>query len=295
MAIRKGDFLIGKLKDLVYRKVKNTQVAQSAPGKGRVRQTTGTKKLAYLFGRASMLGKIIRYQSADQIFGFHDGPMVNRLTKKLQEILLHYYPVDKETHPFNEESFIQLKGFDFNLNSPLHKSLWAEPLITLKGHELQFILPEIKIPEELKFPGNCDSCVITISTNYFDLEKGYLNIWPDVKKIEIKKNSPLLEKQEFSFQLPEGCLCLTTMAIQYFTKKHQLTVLYNHKDFNPAQICSAVVTEGTFVFQKDFPWQQTKWTKAAFDKYATTNQASPHSQPSYSLHTYMEPDDNAHF
>ena len=85
-----------------------------------VKQTPDTKKLAYLFGRASMLGKMIRSHTANLIFGFHDGPMINRLKKKLQEILLQDYPVKGE-HQFTTDGFSQLNGFDFNLNSPLIK------------------------------------------------------------------------------------------------------------------------------------------------------------------------------
>ncbi|MGY0039911.1 hypothetical protein [Pedobacter sp. NJ-S-72] len=144
MAIRKGNFLTGKLKNLVYRKQKNVQILQTKPGKGMVRQTPDTKKKAYLFGRASTLGKFIRTLVENLIFEFHDGPMVNRLTKKLQEILLPYYPGDNEIHQFTTDGFAALNGFDFNLNSPLNKSLWVKPVTALSGNELRVTLPEIK-------------------------------------------------------------------------------------------------------------------------------------------------------
>jgi hypothetical protein len=290
MAIRKGNFMSGKLKNIVFRKQKNVQIMQTKPGKGMVKQTPETIKKAYLFGRASMLGKFTRWSTGNLIFGFHDGPMINRLTKRFQEILLPYYPVKNETHPFTTDGFARLNGFDFNLNSPLHKSLWAEPVITLSGHELKVTLPEINIPVELKFPENCDSCVITISTSAFDLENGYESLHPDYREIKVSQEQQILEKQEFSFQLPHGCLCITGIALQYFFKKHSLTMLYNHKGFNPAQICSAVITAGNFVFEENKGWGRTKWSKAAFDKYATINQASPRSRPSYSPHIYTEQD-----
>jgi len=291
MAIRKGNFLIGKLKDLVFRKLKNVQIVQTKPDKNTVRQTPDTKKKAYLFGRASMLGKSTRWLNRILIFGFHDGPMINRLTKKFQEILLPYYPVKNETHPFTTDGFARLNGFDFNLNSPLHKSFRAEPVITLSGHELKVTFPEINVPGELKFPENCDSCIITISTSAIDLENGYESLRPDYRQIEISKEQQSLEKQEFSFQLPHGCLCITGIALQYFFKKHNLKLLYNHKEFNPAQICSAVITEGKFLLKKNRAWAQSRWTKAAFDKYATINQASPRSRPSYNPHIYREQDE----
>lgn len=75
--------------------------------------------------------------SAEQIFGFHDAPMINRLTRTVQQILLQYYPSKNETHQFNEDSFTSLKGFDFNIDSPMNKSLWTEPTISLSGHELK--------------------------------------------------------------------------------------------------------------------------------------------------------------
>lgn len=276
MAIRKGNFLIGKLKNHAYRKVKEKQIVQTAPGKGNVKQTADTKKVAYLFGRASMLGKFVRHMAEEQIFGFHDGPMVNRLTKTLQQILLQYYPVGNETHHFKEDSFATLKGFDFNIDSPMSKSLWAEPVSSLSGLELKVTLPEINIAEEIKFPKDCEHCIITLGTKYFDLEKGYIRLSLDSRKIEVNKNQVKLEAQDYNFQLPEGCLCLTSISIQYFHQKHQLTVLYNHKLFNPAQICNAVVTPGTFVYHQQNKWKETNWSKAAFDKYATINQALLH-------------------
>lgn len=276
MAIRKGNFLTGKLKGLVYRKLKNVQILQTAPGKGNVKQTADTKKLAYLFGRASMLSRYIRYMSAEQIFGFHDGPMVNRLTRTVQQILLQYYPTTNETHQFNEDSFATLKGFDFNIDSPMNKSLWTEPVISLSGHELKVTLPEMNIAEELKFPKGCENCVINISTKYIDLEKGFLYEVTDSWKTEVNKYQVKLAAQEKIFKLPEGCLCITSMSIQYFHQKHRLTMLYNHKLFNPAQICNAVVTTGTFVHQKQDKWTPSNWSKAAFDKYATINQAHLH-------------------
>lgn len=36
------------------------------------------------------------------------------------------------------------------------------------------------------------------------------------------------------------------------------------------------VTTGTFVHQKQDKWTSSNWPKAAFDKYATINQALPH-------------------
>ena len=146
----------------------------------------------------------------------------------------------------------------------------------------------MKIPTELKFPEKCESCII--STNSIDMNNGYESLRPDLRQIEVKKDQEILEKQKFSFQLPDGCLCITGIAIQYFFKKHNFTVLYNHKDFNPAQICNAVITAGNFVVEKKKGWWQSRWSKAAFDKYATINQASPRLQPSYSPRTYMEQD-----
>jgi len=290
MAIRKGNFLIGKLKNLVFRKFKNVQIVQTKPGEKTVRQSPDTKKKAYLFGRASMLGKSIRWSNRNMIFGFHDGPMINRLTRKLQEILSQYYPVKNETHQFTTDGFARLNGFDFNLNSPLHKSLWVEPVITLSGHELNLTLPEINIPGEIKFPENCHSCMITISMTAIDLQNGYESVRPDYRKIELTKEQKSLEKQKLSFQLPHGCLCITSIVLQYFFTKHHLKLLYNHKEFNPARICSAVITAGDFIFEKNKGWAQSSWTKAAFDKYATINQASPRSRPSYNPRTYTEQD-----
>ncbi|QNK62560.1 hypothetical protein H7F33_18805 [Pedobacter sp. PAMC26386] len=256
MATRKGNFITGSIQNVVFKKRGNKQTMQSAPGKGGVKQTKATKKVAIQFGKASSLGKHIRFMFREPIFGFYDGAMINRLNIELHAILRNSYRKEANFYQFSVDSFSKLQGFNFNIKSQLNQNFWLEPESSLTANLLKITLPELKIPEQLKFPENTISCEITIATNFFCLSKGYIHKSAILQILTINNDQFIPGKHEFDFAVPDGCLCIATISLKYFTRKYTSTLLFNNKEFNPAEICAAYVTPGTFAPQNITDWDR---------------------------------------
>jgi hypothetical protein len=58
MAIRKGNFMSGKLKNIVFRKQKNVQIMQTKPRKGHGETNPGNYKKGLPFWKSKYAGKI---------------------------------------------------------------------------------------------------------------------------------------------------------------------------------------------------------------------------------------------
>lgn len=244
MAKFDGKQIIGLVGGLVFRKGKNkSTTVQGKPTS--IVQTSATKGAASLFGIASTLSKAIRYGMTEITDQFYDGGMVNRLTNQNRSILAHCYDKATQKFIFNETSFNRLVGFEFNLKSPITNSLWVEPQTTLSGNELTVHLPSFEIPAQLKFPSSANICTISILVNLYLLDQSLRKKLP-AQKIEISLNQNYIPAQEFKFEVPDGCLCVAGINLDYFYLHSGIKTVINHKEFNPTAICGAILTPGTF-------------------------------------------------
>ncbi len=281
MAIRKGNFILGSIEGSVFKVFRGTQVIQSAPGKGGVKQTRATKKSAGLFGKGSALAAEIRRSLYHVIHENGDGTMVSRLTTEMAAIVRHCYQPQTETFLFETDSFKSLTGFNFNQKSPFQKSLWLDLENKLSENTLTVTLPQLKIPEELKFPNRTNLCRITVCITLISLKEGLKYQVPVLQTLDITSDQHIAEKHDFEFAVPEGCLCVAGIGLNYFAVNKGITVDKRSKDFNPAVICAAFVNNGTFHTEEPNLWifRDKIVFKAASDTSATTDQASPHLQP----------------
>ena len=275
MAIVRKSGLSGKVGRTSHRMWRNLHVVQSIPGSGFMKQTAETKKSATLFGKASALGREIRSLFNEIIIiSLYDGAMITRLTKALQALLEQCFDKENLTYTFSEDSFERLGGFDFNLSSPLKDSMWILPDSSLSEGVVTVTLPELKIHEEFKFPVKTNKCTIHICVKFYNMEKGYRSEIEEEQTLDVSPEQHLLEKQSFSFPVPEGCLCLVGISLRYYTFKYG-TGLFNTKTFNPSGICGAFITPGIFKKEKKWHWDKLTTPIAIFDKSATTDPASP--------------------
>jgi len=263
MAKRDGNFLIGTIGKFAFKKVRGIQVVQSKPGKGNVKQTTATKAAAGLFGRGSSLASDFRKSNTHIIQGFYDGEMIGRLTKEVVAVIRQCYQEKTKVYDFGVDSFKSLEGFDFNSKSPLQKSLWINPQSSFTGNTLTITLPALKVPEELKFPPGANLCKLKICVSLFNLQEGKSLNTKDLRTLEVMRNQQILEQTEFTFQVPDGCLCLATIGLHYYTKGATEVVVKNSKIFNPAAICGIYVKDGIFNPEKPVNW--TFNAKAVFN------------------------------
>lgn len=245
MGIFNGKYLTGLVGESVSRRGKNGEtIVQAAPRK--YKQTKATKRAAGVFGQGVKLACTIRKDLHFLIRDNYDGDMITRFNTPVNEVLRHCYDKETEKYTFAQDSFDRLAGAEFNIRSLLINSLWVATETTLNGNILRLSLPEIKIGEQLKFPLRANVCELNIAMACIALVPG-LHKSAMLQSISISKDQQIVPAQEFTFEVPEGCLCVTGIGLQYFSLHNNVKTVLNSKTFNPAGICSAVVSPGTFV------------------------------------------------
>jgi hypothetical protein len=240
-----GKYIRGLVGNIVQRKTKDGLVIQMTPKS--VRQSKDTKKAQKVFGQGSVLACAIREDLLQVIRRNYDGDMVNRFNTPVRDVLKQC--VNKETgqYTFQKNSFERLEGFEFNLKSLLINNLLVKPLLSFEGSILKISLPEIQVSQELKFPGQTNFCTLTVSVSLTALHDGTSKEL-DPQSVDIYSNQATVPQQDFEFEVAEGgCLCVAGIGLNYYVLKDQIQMVYNSKDFNPANVCGAVITPGIFV------------------------------------------------
>jgi hypothetical protein len=116
MAIKKGNFIVGTFAKTNFRNRKGKQVIQSNPGKGKVKQTKGTKSAAGIFGKSSSLGADYRWSLSGIIGKDYNGEMVSRLTGVMRPVIEHAYNRENATFNFSKNDFQRLQGLILIIN-----------------------------------------------------------------------------------------------------------------------------------------------------------------------------------
>ena len=162
-----GKYIRGILGDAVLKKHGDMQLIQAKPKKGK--RTPGSKKSASLFGIASNFACEFRLGLSTLVTSFYDGSMIFRLNSEVLRSIGYANNRQTGTFSFTEASFDSLDGFEFNIKSPLIKSLLVLPQVELSGPVLTVSLPALVIPKDLKFPKGATSCKLLIGRTLCDL------------------------------------------------------------------------------------------------------------------------------
>jgi hypothetical protein len=253
-----GKYLRGAVGASIFKKVGGQQIVQGK-SKKKMKQSVETKKAAALFGKASSLASYIRV-ALNQTINFYDGTMISRLTGEVNQVFNSSLIPESQTLSLNAEAFSRLNGFEFNATSPVRNQIFVQPDVILNGNDLQINLPEINIPMKLKFPVNGAYCVLAFELALFDLQNGQYKKQA-IQSTEIKYNfkPAVVPASQFNFQTEAGCLCIISIALQYYQKTFAGNSVVNNKSFNPSAILKAFLLEGT-------PDQSVtnKWQEMAF-------------------------------
>jgi len=177
---------------------------------------------------------------------FQSDQTMQRLTSVLTDILGVCRNKDTMKYHFETDSFSALEGFNLNVNSKLNRMLLNMPVLKLEGNALQLVLPEFQIPQTLKFPGKSFRCVMTAAFSLFRLRDGYMHPRPELQVLEVNKTMAKVGAHEFNFSIPDGCLCIVTLSLDYFRGGSGGWKSINSTRFSPACICGAFVTPGTY-------------------------------------------------
>lgn len=259
MARFKGKFLIDSIGNLTFKKNRKEQIVQTKPGKRGIKQTIATKKTALVFGKASKFSNCIRTSFSWLTGRSYDGEMINRLNKENFAILKQCYQPETERYEFKPDSFRRLNGFDFNNNSPLKDSLWIELSVRLEEQELRIQLPSLEIPADLKFPNRSNTCNLMLKVYLLSIRTGFekeINL----ETLQISNDQKTLPAREWKLEIPDGCICVTGMVLDYYRIQGNLMTPVNHKEFNPAVILNATVSDGEFNLPWDSSWQYSRFS-----------------------------------
>ncbi|TKC09072.1 hypothetical protein [Pedobacter frigoris] len=241
-----GKHLTGLVGPLVIRKGKKGQIVSTKADK--VKQTQGTKDSSSMFAKCSTFGKEIR-DDLNGLFGKNsDGEMVNRLQKEIRAVMDHCYDKETKTFHFNEYSFDRLQGFDFNEKSPLKNTLWLwiQPQVQISNNILNISLPEFIPNEEIRFPDDASICELELIVGSYGLNVGYHRAI-FYQAITIQKDQIAVPAQEWTFEVPDGCLCIPAIGLNFYKTRGNFQTNLNSKIFNPAAIIGAPISPGTFV------------------------------------------------
>lgn len=262
----------GAVGPIVFSEHRGVGTARAKNGPGKEKQTEETKSAATIFGTASKFAGMIRRELGAHLHFIADGDMLARLNAQVLNILLRVQNKDTKNYDFNARSFKALSGFEFNIKSPLKDQLWTLPETRLINGKLRFTLPEIDIKKELSFPKDANSCTVFLAIRYGSL-KTKEEKFPTFEMapiLEISAEDTHTTAQQWTFAIPEGCYCMTAIALNYHHKFPRYQLSLNTPEMSPAMICDFLVNPGTFTGQPDNTWV----TRTAYfpDKPATSSQ-----------------------
>lgn len=254
MAIIKKNLLAGAAGPLIFKVVKGKQIVATKAARGTVKQSKGTIQKAKTFGLASRFGSEILQSFKQNSNCFQDLTMFNRITKKLYSAFIYAWNPETQQFNFDADNFSTLAGFDYNSNSPLHDSLGIKTKLTFADGLLHVTFSECGNMPVIKFLKGSTNCIIMVGITLFRLQDGVKTARVISQCQVVKKYADRLEANEFKFKVPGGCLCVTSIFLNFYTNHRTHISMLNSKGFSPAAICDASFTPDSFAPENDYTW-----------------------------------------
>lgn len=257
MATIEGKFITGRAGGNVYKKHRNKQVVTGVPHFFPDKMTQPTKNAAATFGKSSKLAGWIRAALSKVITPNYDGTAIYRFNTEVLSCLNIAKNAENQTYDFTPGSFESLAGFEFNVLSPMRYQLLAKPVIDLTETQLRVTFPEMKAPEELRFPKKITNCKILINTIMVDLQNSRITAcMPQSLDVGYAFPSSVIPEHTFDFDIIPGLLCIVGFSLQYFEDTFAGNFYVNSKSFNPSAILYARIAPGELDAEltKNFSW-----------------------------------------
>jgi len=257
MAKMKNNLVSGTIGPCVFKIVNGKQIVCSKAAPGTMKQTVGTKKAATVFGKAASLEKSLRktldVQYAD-LFTVKTGNEIRaRLNSALQSSRLPLTGGFK----FDEDSFADLAGLEFNSKSKVRSMLSKLPEVTLNGNVLNVEISKKGIPATIKFPRKTFWCEIVVGVSFFRLEDALLVDLAELQRIVVNKSMTEIEPQTFKFDVPPGTLCVVSLFLNYTISNRAAGRLLKDRTFSPGCFCAAIITPGKYHNSDQRIWRKS--------------------------------------
>lgn len=254
MAIKKNNVLTGIIGPLVLRVVNGQQIVTQRMLPGTMKQTGATKLSAGSFAMASTFTAEFKRALGFAAGSYTDADMHGRLTGVINRILNVCRANDPKFYHFNEDSFSALTGFNFNLKSTVEKQMPLKPQISIAPGLLAVSFSETVDKPLIRFPKYSFKCTITFMVTLFRLTDGLRINLSDQQQLIIINDKKAVSIDTLNFIIPDGCLCVATMYMEYATSGNTGWRILNDKNFNPCCILSAQVTSGVYQKNDDRVW-----------------------------------------
>jgi hypothetical protein len=246
MARIKKDTISGIFGSVIFKYRMGKQLIVPRREPGTLRQTRATIIAGTTFGAANRLASDIKFSLEKQLNNLQDTGMFKRLNNVLYAILQTAKEKDSASFLLYAEALAPLEGLQFNLLSPLQKYLKAQTEVSLKDGILKVLIGNLNIADTLVFKLNVWTCDINISVALFRLREGLMLISPERKTVRIKKNLLDIDKADFEFDIPQGCIGIVSLSLSYYSVKQNQAQLLNNKKFSPGMICKVFQSDGVY-------------------------------------------------
>lgn len=188
----------------------------------------------------------MRNTVSTEIAHFKDGTCTGRLNDALIKTLNECRDSSTNLYHFEQGSFSALNGLEYNQNSPVGKLMKIRPQVNISDGQLKVSFPDLLIPKQLKFPGDTFRCRIKVYISLFRLQDGKVSKVPVQQKIEITREKKFMPGKELLFEVPDGCLCLVSLFMEYAVPGKINWEPVNTRQFNQGCICGALITSGIY-------------------------------------------------
>lgn len=240
MAIQGTDGLYrGIIGNLLFRVVNGKQIVQARTAN--VNHSAGTKKSSKMFGLCSSQTTEIRGKLKPWMDGMCDRRVSSRFLGHCVRILKSDVNKDLESLNVVEADMTNLKGFEFNSNSPF--SSYFGGTIGVFGEPNEGLL--IKIPSfisksVLKYPLHCQNVLLKLVVFHSSLGVESIDVVEQQEWL-VEKNQELQEEKSISIApIPTPGITLVLVQLLYFKNKSKFGRVYiNNKNLHPMQVVYA--------------------------------------------------------
>lgn len=250
----KGKYVSGAVGPYILKVVKGETHVTSRPVKGTRKLSQASKLSAETFGMAASLAKSIRAALVYQTNDFVDIDMPGRMVSLVSKTVFNCRDKNTGLYNFEQESFNELEGMEFNIKSLTNKSLLKRPKAIVNDGVMKVNIKRSILDKDLKFPAHTFYCKIMVSLSLFRLGDGQAIIKSETQEIMIGRNQLDMPEQEISFTLPDGCLCIATVFMQFFHHGAEGGLSFNNKNFNPGSVIKAIITPGIYAKDDNRTW-----------------------------------------
>ncbi len=253
MARYDGKFLRGVIGPVILKKSGNKQQVIPRGRRGTVKQSAATKQASGTFGMASGLSGQIKTVLKEDWGIADDGSVHARLSSALNQLLMRARDPVTGQYSFSADSFHGLAGFEFNAARRLADKLPARLELQLEANLLYVAFPTGEKPLKLKFVKGSNACKLTVSVALFRLAEGLVGRSADQRSLMVEKETFDLRGMSFLFEIPNDCLYLLTLNIEYYKGQFPIADVA----LNTAAIYDARVVDGAYTQGRKFLWAET--------------------------------------